>query len=111
MPTTSAFASSAPPSDPNASAQIAQQSQEAAKAEQDVLAQAGSGPVGPAPQAPCPIAAPAAPAANISVGLTEDQVRASWGEPTRTADVGTRKIYMYDKTKVIFKDGKVSSVE
>ena len=113
MPATAEFATNAPPANANASAQISQQTQEAERAEQEVLAQAGSGPVDALPgnQAPCPVQPLPTPAAKITAGLTEDQVRAAYGEPTRIADDGTKKIFMYGTLKVTLRDGKVVKVD
>jgi hypothetical protein len=76
--------------------------------------------------APAPAAAPAAPlqaiapppppadapAPEIKVGESKDQVVAGFGQPVRTAKLaGTKEIYFYKDMKVTFTNGKVSNVE
>jgi hypothetical protein len=106
MPMMAQFAMDAPPPDNTAQQQITAQGADADKAEQEVLAQAGSGDASVA--APPPVAAPAAPPAEISIGQTVEQVTAAFGEPKSKVDLGAKKIYVFkDGTKVTFKDGKV----
>jgi hypothetical protein len=108
MPVKAQFAMDAPPPDATAQQQITAQAQDADKAEQEVLAQAGSGPADAgAPAAP----AAAAPPVEITLGLTVDQVTAAMGQPKNIVDLGTRKIYVYKDMKVTFKDGKVSDAQ
>ncbi|MGC2299167.1 MAG: hypothetical protein WA476_10220, partial [Acidobacteriaceae bacterium] len=114
-PTQAAFTAGAPGPDETAGDQIAQQTQAADQAEQEVTATA-SGPAvgGGVASAPAPIAAPAAPAGpppTVSLGQTIDQVTAAFGQPTRVIDLGVKKIYVYKDMKVTFKAGKVSDVE
>jgi hypothetical protein len=45
------------------------------------------------------------------LGQTFDQVKAAMGAPTSVANLGTKVIYNYNGTKVIFKDGKVTDVQ
>jgi hypothetical protein len=70
----------------------------------------------PAPAAPLEAIAPPPPPADappptISMGQTKDQVTAAFGQPIRTAKVGTKEIYFYKDMKVTFTAGKVSNVE
>ena len=84
----------------------------------------GGQPAQPAAPAPEPAAAPApapmqqiapppppADAPTISIGQTKDQVTATFGQPTKTAKLGTKEIYYYKDMKVTFTNGKVSDVE
>jgi hypothetical protein len=110
-PVKAQFAMDAPPADATAQQQIEAQAQDADKAEQEVLAQAGSAPVDGAVPA---VAAPAAPAAapvEISLGQTVDQVTGALGQPKNIVDLGAKKIYVFKDMKVTFKDGKVSDVQ
>jgi hypothetical protein len=107
-PVKAQFAMDAPPPDATASQQIAAQAQDADKAEQDVLAQAGSGDASVAAPA---IPAPAAPPVEIGLGQTVDQVTAALGQPKNIVDLGAKKIYVFKDMKVTFKDGKVSDVQ
>ncbi len=96
-PTTpSAMAAAAPPPDPNVQAELNEQQQQADQAEKE------------AGETPAPIAPPPA---EISGGMTEDQVIAALGQPKSKSTVGTKKIYVYDGQKIIFKDGKVSDIQ
>ncbi len=95
-PVQPAYAAAAPPPDPNLASEIAQQAQSADQAENDVLAQAQSGP-----------AAGGAPT-SVTLGMTIDQVVGILGQPQASADLGQKKIYTYGSMKVIFMDGKVS---
>jgi hypothetical protein len=105
-PAKSALAMDAPPPDATAATQINQSWGEADKSEQEV-----AGEVAPAGSAPAPIPAPAAPPVNIGLGQTIDEVKGALGEPTKTVDLGTKKIYVYKDMKITFKDGKVSDVQ
>jgi hypothetical protein len=111
MPMMASFAMDAPPPDATASQQITAQAQDADKAEQEVLAQAGSGdPGAPAAAAPA-VAAPPAPPVEIALGQTIDQVTGALGQPKNVVDLGAKKIYVFKDMKVTFKDGKVSDVQ
>ena len=93
-----------PPPESEVKAELNQQSQEADKAE----AEAGGGAAsGPGPNA----AAPAAEPINIEIGQTIDQVTAALGAPTKTVDLGAKKIYVYKDMKITFTSGKVSDVQ
>ena len=78
----------------------------------------------PAPQAPMPAIAPPpppdapvsdapsdAPPLTISVGQTEDEVIAAFGQPVKIAKIGVKEIFYYKDMKVTFMNGKVSNVE
>jgi hypothetical protein len=108
MPMIASFAMDAPPPDATASQQIAQQAQDADKAEQEVLAQAGSG---PPPEGNVAIAPPPAPPVEIVLGQSVDQVTTALGQPKSVVDLGAKKIYVFKDMKITFKDGKVSDVQ
>ncbi len=108
MPMMAQFAMDAPPPDATASQQITAQAQDADKAEQEVLAQAGSGDVAGGTPA---VAAPPAPPIEIGLGQTVDQVTSALGQPKNVVDLGAKKIYVFKDMKVTFKDGKVSDVQ
>ncbi len=111
-PVTSSFAAQAPGPDPNAVAQIQEQSQEADRAEQEVLKEVPQAQAsGPSDASPAPIAPPAAPPVTLSMGQTIDEVKASMGQPTNIVDLGAKKIYVYPNLKVTFKDGKVTDIQ
>ena len=109
MPMMAQFAMDAPPPDATAQQQITAQAQDADKAEQEVLAQAGSGDAAVA-AAPA-VAAPPAPPAEIALGQTVDQVTGALGQPKNMVDLGAKKIYVFKDMKVTFKDGKVADVQ
>jgi len=97
------FAIDAPAPDPTASEQIAQQAQEADKAEPEVLAEIQPPPV---------IVPPAAPPAEIAPGESVDQVTAAIGQPKSIVDLGpNKKIFIYPELKITFKDGKAATIE
>ncbi len=60
---------------------------------------------------PPPVDEPSAPPKAISLGQTKDQVVANFGQPKKTAKIGTKEIYFYDDLKVTFVNGKVSDVQ
>jgi hypothetical protein len=100
------FAAVAPPPDPNAASEIAQQVQAADQAEREVTGYA---------QTQVPVAPPPTPVRElVTIGLTVDQVEAKLGQPAQTMDgANNRKIYIYKnpQLKITFKDGKVVDVE
>jgi hypothetical protein len=113
-PFTSSFAAQAPGPDANAVAEIKAQSQEADRAEQEVMKevpqQNASGPSDSSQAAVPP--APTAPPPTIAIGQTIEQVKAAMGQPKSTVDLpNAKKIYLYDGLKVTFKDGKVTDVQ
>ncbi len=110
-PVKAEFAMNAPPPDATAQQQIDAQAQDSDKAEQEVLAQAGSAPADAAAPAPAAEPAPAAAPVEISLGQTVDQVTAALGQPKNIVDLGAKKIYVFKDMKVTFKDGKVSDVQ
>jgi len=60
---------------------------------------------------PPPVDEPVAPPKTVDLGMTKDQVVANFGQPERTAKVGTKEIYFYKDLKVTFVSGKVSDVQ
>jgi hypothetical protein len=100
MPTPAAFSMGAPPPDPTVATQINAELQQGTQAEQQTLAEAGSGPS----QA---VAAPA----TIALGQSIDQVTAILGQPAQVVDLGAKKIYVYPSLKVTFNNGQVADVE
>jgi hypothetical protein len=109
MPMMAMFAMDAPPPDATAQQQITAQTQDADKAEQEVLAQAGS--ADPAVAAAPAVPAPAAPPVEIGLGQTVEQVTGALGQPKNIVDLGAKKIYVFKDMKITFKDGKVSDVQ
>lgn len=110
------FAAIAPPPDPNAGAELTQQTQEADKVEQEAGGPAGGPSAGGAAAAPAapPAAAPAAPAAPVTVeiGQTIPQVTAALGNPVTILAPGpTKKIYVYKDMKITFVNGKVTDIK
>jgi hypothetical protein len=108
QPAPAQYASIAPPPDPSIATEIQQQTQQADQAETEETQSVGV-PVSAAPTGPPPTT-PTAPA-SISLGQTPDQVQATMGTPSRVANLGTKMIYYYSGTKVIFMNGKVSDVQ
>ncbi len=108
-PVQAAVAAAAPPPDTNAAAEIAQQTQAADQAEQEV-ASAAPAPV-PADAAAAPIAPPPAAPPTIALGQTMAEVTAGVGAPLRIIDLGAKKIYVYKDMKVTFNAGKVTDVQ
>jgi hypothetical protein len=82
--------------DANAATELSQVAKDADRAEQDVLAQGGN--AGGAP-------------ATISLGMSTTEVEQAMGRPQSVANVGTKKIYVYNNMKVTFIDGKVADVQ
>jgi hypothetical protein len=72
-----------------------------------------------APPPPLPDIAPPPPPADappptpptIALGQTMDQVTTAFGQPLKSAKVGTKSILYYKDMKVTFTNGKVSDVE
>jgi hypothetical protein len=93
-PTESQMAQNAPPPPPEneVAGQIAEQSQEADKAEKE----AGAG--ASAPQ-------------EVKQGQSPDEVIAIYGQPDHRFSAGTKEIFTYKGTKITFVDGKVQDVE
>ena len=105
--TTMAAIAPPPPPEKEVAAQINEQSQEADRAEKE----AAGDTAGAAPATDAAAPAAAAPPAEVTTGQTEEQVIAAYGQPVRTANVGTKKIYFYKDVKVTFQNGKVSDVQ
>ncbi len=80
----------------------------AAAAPEPAVAEAPPPPIAPPPP---PADEPPAPPKSIDLGQTKDQVVASFGQPLRTAKVGTKEIYFYKDLKVTFVGGKVTDVQ
>jgi hypothetical protein len=101
-PTTAGFAASAPPPDPAAGAEIAQQTREADQAEREVI---------------LPVQPPASPSSNVAQpvvtpGWTIDQVEARLGKPAHILQGNGTLIYTWkDSVKITFRDGKVVAIE
>jgi hypothetical protein len=74
-------------------------------------AQQADAPPPPIAPPPPPADEPPAPPKAISLGQTKDQVVASFGQPKKTAKIGTKEIYFYDDLKVTFVNGKVTDVQ
>ena len=47
----------------------------------------------------------------IQLGQTMDQVKAAWGQPERTVDLGKKQIFVYKDLKITFVDGRVTDVQ
>jgi hypothetical protein len=114
-PQQTGFAAIAPPPDPSVQTELKQQAQEADQAEREVLQEASSGPSdasGSLPSAAdAPPAAPPAPARKVTMGMSVDDVIASWGQPKDIVDLGNKKIYVYDGMKFTFTNGKLTSAQ
>ena len=117
-PQQTGFAAIAPPPDPNVQTELKQQDQEADQAEREVLQEAGSSNSGPndssaAPPPPMPpgTGPGAAPARKVTMGMSIDEVVASWGQPKDIVDLGNKKIYVYDAMKFTFTNGKLTAAQ
>lgn len=111
-PTVAGFAEAAPPPDQGVAEELNQQLLEADKVEQEVLgeAQQEDGTI-PRPPGLRTTAPTAPPPAEISLGMTIDQVVAAFGPPVRVANLGTKQVYSYKDVKVTFVNGKVTDVQ
>jgi hypothetical protein len=83
--------------DANVASELTSVSQEADRAEQQAVGQAGDTPSGPTP--------------TLTLGLSVDQVRAIQGEPQKIVDMGPKQIYVYKDLKITFSDGKVVDIQ
>ena len=92
----SPFAREAQP-DANVASELTAVSQEADRAEQQAVSQAGDAPSGPTP--------------TLTLGLSIDQVKAIQGEPQKIVDLGAKQIYVYKDLKITFSDGKVIDIQ
>jgi len=60
---------------------------------------------------PPPTDAQPVPPKTIALGQTKDQVVASFGQPQKIVNLGTKEIYYYPDMKVTFIGGKVTDVQ
>ena len=88
----SPYAQEAQP-DSNVASELSSVSQEADRAEQQVVSQASETPP------------------TLSLGMTLEDVKAIQGEPQKIVDLGAKKIYVYKDLKITFSDGKVSDIQ
>ena len=63
----------------------------------------------PPPQPPSDTPPP--PPKKIALGQTKDQVVATFGQPQKVVELGTKEIYIYSDMKVTFVSGKVTDVQ
>jgi hypothetical protein len=110
-PTKAPFTEGAPPPDPDAANEIAQQAKESDQAEQEVLNQASKDSGSASSPTAGQSAAPAAAPVTISMGQSIDQVTANLGVPKSIVDLGAKKIYIYNDMKITFTGGKVTNVQ
>jgi hypothetical protein len=112
-PVTTAFAAIAPPPDPNVATELSRQTNEADRAEREVLSQEGT--TGPATeQVALPPSAPASSASTsvtLGLGQSPDEVMAILGQPKNIVNLGAKKIYVFQDVKVTFTDGKVADIQ
>ena len=90
----SPYAQEAQP-DSNAASELSSVTQEADRAEQQVVSQAAETPRDTA----------------FTLGMSIDEVKAIQGEPQKIVDLGSKKIYVYKDLKITFSDGKVSDIQ
>jgi hypothetical protein len=91
----SPYAQSAQP-DSNVAGELTSVTQEADRAEQQAVSQAGDS---------------SAPPPTLTLGLSVEDVKAIQGEPQKIVDLGSKKIYVYKDLKITFTDGKVSDIQ
>ena len=65
----------------------------------------------PIPPPQLPANTPPPPPKKIALGQTKDQVVASFGQPQKVVELGTKEIYIYSDMKVTFVNGKVTDVQ
>jgi hypothetical protein len=109
MPMAAPFAATAPPPDPTAGSQVAQQVQEADKAEKDVVGESPDG-AASAPIVTSPLPAPR----KAIIGQTVAEIESMFGRPSREFDsAGNKMIYLYKDpaVKIVFKEGKVIDIQ
>lgn len=113
------YAAAAPPPEKDGSAQLDAQAADAAKTEQQVLAEAneadGSGAAvadgGSAGKAPgTAVAAAPAKMETITLGQTIAEVVAMKGQPKNILNFTTKQIYVYPDMKITFVKGKIADV-
>jgi len=88
--------------DANAAGELAQTAQEGNLESQSLLNQ------NPAPQA---AAQPTAQGGSIGLGMTVEEVQNLLGSPRRTANVGAKRIDIYQDFKVTFLNGRVTDIQ
>jgi hypothetical protein len=98
------FAADLPPADPNVATEIGDATSKAARMEQKALDEALNTQAGPS-------ASPGAAPATITEGQTIEQVVAILGSPQNIFSVGQKSIYLYEKMKITFLNGKVNDVQ
>jgi len=107
-PVEAPFAPIAPPPDANVSDELQQQSRAADTIEQSVLDEVkradNSGNVGNS-------SIPTAAAVNVTLGQTTDEVVAVLGKPRRVVNLGSKRIYVYQDSKITFVNGRVTNIE
>jgi hypothetical protein len=113
-PTPVSWASQVQP-DSGAQNELTQVANDASRAEQetvDATVQAPPADVAPSaePVAPPPSGRTGSDT-NIRIGSTIEDVVGAWGQPDKIADLGDKKIYVYQYVKVTFQDGKVVDVQ
>jgi hypothetical protein len=91
----SPYAQAAQP-DSNVAGELTSVTQEADRAEQQAVNQAGDS---------------SAPPPTLTLGLSIEDVKAIQGEPQKIVDLGSKKIYVYKDLKITFADGKVSDIQ
>jgi hypothetical protein len=97
-----AYASAVQP-DANAAGELSQVAQEANASGQSVLSQNPQPDPGQAPQP--------APGQSISLGMSQAQVRAILGNPKQTANLGAKRIEIYQDFKVTYINGSVTDIQ
>jgi hypothetical protein len=104
-PVQASFASALPPADPNVVVEISEVTHQAGQMEQEVLDESldnhDTGPSTNSGGSP----------PTVTAGQTTDQVVAILGNPATILTVGQKMIYLYEKMKITFLDGKVSDVQ
>jgi hypothetical protein len=109
-PVTAMIAQNAPPPDPAGAQEIAQQTAESDKAEQEVAA-ATAPAGGPSDAASAALAAPVGPPVTVALGQSTSEVIGALGQPTKILNLGPKTVYVYKDMKVTFKAGKVADVQ
>ena len=89
--------------EPNAGAELTLVAQDANQAGQSTLTQTAPGST--------PAAAQAGTPGTVSLGMTEQQVQGILGSPRRTADLGAKRIGVYQDFKITFVDGVVTDIQ
>jgi hypothetical protein len=103
-PVTASFASQLPPPDANATNEL-QQQYDTSQDTQSPQTQPASG------TGISPIYGGPAGTQTISLGQSINDVIDILGQPTRIADLGSKKVYVFKELKVTFVDGRVTDVQ